>query len=114
MTKNSKEFRKFEFRILKLFRISDFVLRILFSAAGGTTGGGTASTGGTGSALKLSAAGKGKGRHHPLDSFAFALRANNFFGGLQYQFFEFVLALIAMILINRHFMGSFLNHRNIF
>jgi len=81
-------------------------LSILFTA-GGATGGGTASAGGTGSALKLSAAGKGKGRHHPLDSFAFALRANNFFRGLQYQFFEFVLALIAMILKNRHLMGSF-------
>jgi len=81
-------------------------LSILFTA-GGATGGGTASAGGTGSALKLSAAGKGKGRHHPLDFFTFALRANNFFGGLQYQFFEFVLALIAMILINRHFTGSF-------
>ena len=107
------EIWSFGFRICLGFRYSDFEFQIsskrdlsLF-AAGGATGGGTASAGRTGSTLKLSAAGKGKGRQHPLDFFAFALRANNFFRGLQYQFFEFVLALVTVILINRHFTNSF-------
>jgi hypothetical protein len=97
-----------------LFRISDFVLRILFGAAGGAAGGGTAAAGGAAGALKLSAAGKGKGRHHPMNFFAFAFWAHNLFRSIQYQFFKFVLALITEIFINRHRTSSLNMHRNIF
>jgi len=75
---------------------------ILFGATGGTTGGGTATAGGTGGALKLSAAGKGKGRHHPMDFFALAFRASNLFRGIQYQFFKSILASVTGIFVNRH------------
>jgi len=56
----------------------------LFGAAGGAARGCTAFAGGTASALKFPTAGKGKGRHHPMDFFTFTLRTNNFFRGLQY------------------------------
>ena len=74
----------------------------LFGAAGGAAGGGTASTGRASSTFELTTAGKGKGRHHPLNFFAFTFWAGDLFGGIEYQFFEFVFALTAMIFINRH------------
>jgi hypothetical protein len=86
---------------------------ILFTA-GGAAGGGTATAGGAGGALKLSAAGKGKGRHHPMNFFAFAFWAGNLFRGVQYQFFKFVLTLITAIFVNRHLTNSLKMHRNIF
>lgn len=93
----------FQFSIIPLFRV-----------AGGAASGSTASAGGAGSTLKLSTTGKGKGGHHPMDFLAFALRTNNLFRGIQYQFFEFVLTLITAVLINRHLTNSFSIHRNIF
>jgi hypothetical protein len=82
--------------------------------AGGAGGGGTTTAGGAGGALKLSAAGKGKSRHHPVNFLALTFGAGNLFGGIQYQFFKFVLALITAIFINRHFTNSLRMYRNIF
>ncbi len=59
-------------------------LLFLFGTTGGAARGCTASAGGSAGALKFPAAGKSKGRHHPMDFFAFTLRAKNFFRGLQY------------------------------
>ena len=52
----------------------------LFGAAGRAAGGGTTAAGGAGGALKFSAAGKGKSRHHSMNFFAFTFRAGNLFG----------------------------------
>jgi hypothetical protein len=56
----------------------------LFGATGRAAGGGTPSAGGAGGALKFSTAGKGKGRHHSMDFFAFTFRAGNLFGSIKY------------------------------
>jgi hypothetical protein len=42
-----------------------------------------------------------------MDFFALTFRTGNLFGGIQYQFFEFVLTLPTVILINRHLTDSF-------
>jgi hypothetical protein len=100
--------------LISIVPVFQFSIIPLFRVAGGAAGGCTASAGGTGGAFKLSAAGKGKGGHHPMDFLAFALRTNNLFRGIEYQFFEFVLTLIAVVLINRHLTNSFSIHRNLF
>jgi hypothetical protein len=52
----------------------------LFGAAGGAaTGRSAASTGGAGSALKLSADGKGEGGHYSMNLFALAFWTSNLF-----------------------------------
>ena len=52
----------------------------LFGAAGGaTTGGSAASAGGTGSALELSADGKGEGGHDSANFLTLAFRTSNLF-----------------------------------
>jgi hypothetical protein len=56
----------------------------LFGTAGGAAGCGAAATGGIGGALKLSTAGKSKGRHHPMNFFALTFGAANLFGGIKY------------------------------
>ena len=79
----------------------------LFGAAGGAGGGGTRSAGGVGGALKLPTDGKGKSGHHPLNFLAFTFRTGDLFRATQHQFFKFVPALTALILINRHLTNSF-------
>ena len=101
----------FCFPIVPVFQYSTI---LLFGATGGAGGGGTTTAGGAGGALKLSAAGKGESRHHPVNFLALACGAGNLFGSIQYQFFKFVLALITTIFINRHFTNSLRMHRNIF
>jgi hypothetical protein len=93
--------------LIPIIPIIQYSIIPLFGAAGRAAGGGAASAGGTGGALKLSTAGKGKGRHHPMDFFALTFRTGNLFGGIQYQFLEFVLTLPTVILINRHLTSSF-------
>jgi len=61
-----------------------FGIEWLFGTAGGAAGCRAASTGRTGGALKLSTAGKSKGRHHPMNFFALTFGAGNFFGGIKY------------------------------
>ena len=90
-----------------IVRITQYSIIPLFGAAGGAAGGCAASAGRAGSALKLSAAGKGKGRHHSVDSFAFAFGTSNLFGGIQHQFFKFIFALVTAKLIDWHFGYSF-------
>jgi hypothetical protein len=72
-----------------LFRISIFEFQIsskrdlsLF-VTGGAAGGGAATAGRTSSALKLTTAGKGKGRHHPMNFFAFTFRTGDLFRGIE-------------------------------
>jgi hypothetical protein len=79
----------------------------LFGAAGRAAGGGAASAGGTGSALKLSTAGKSESGHHPVNFFAFTFWTGNLFRGIQHQFFKFILTLITAKLINWHLKDSF-------
>jgi len=57
-------------------------LQPLFGAAGGATGGCAASAGGTGSALELSAAGEGEGRHHSTNFLALTFGTSNLFGSI--------------------------------
>ncbi len=75
----------------------------LFRATDGTATRRTGSAGRTGSAFELPTAGKGKSRHHPVHLLTFAFRADNLLRSIENQFFKFVVALIAMIFINRHF-----------
>lgn len=49
----------------------------LIGAAGETAGGGAATTGGTGGALKFSSARKGEGGHHPAHPLAITFRADD-------------------------------------
>ena len=74
----------------------------LFGAASRTATGRAGSAGRTGSTLKLPATGKGKGRHHPAHLLPLALRAVNLLGSIEDQFFEIMVALMAMVFINRH------------
>jgi hypothetical protein len=78
----------------------------LFGAAGRAAGGGAASAGGAGSALKLSTAGKGEGRHYSTNFLALAFGASDLFGGIQHQFFKFIFTLITLIFVNRHLSNS--------
>ena len=56
----------------------------LFGAAGGAAGGGTASAGRAGGALKFSTARKGKGRHRPVNFLALTFGAGNLLRSIQY------------------------------
>jgi len=51
----------------------------LFGATGGAVGGGAASAGGTGSALKFSPDGKGESGHDPTDFFALTFGTGDLF-----------------------------------
>jgi hypothetical protein len=75
----------------------------LFRAAGRTATGGTGPAGRAGSTFKLPTTGKGKSRHYPLDFLTFAFGAGDLLRSIVNQFFKFLVALIAMILINWHF-----------
>ena len=59
--------------------VLNFVIPLLRTAGGAATGGSAASAGGTGSALKLSTDGEGKGRHDSMNFLAFAFGAGNLF-----------------------------------
>jgi hypothetical protein len=94
-------------RIFVKFAIIREIRPNSLGAAGRAVGGGAAPAGGACSALKLSAAGKGEGRHHPGHFFALAFGAGDFFRRIEDQFFEFMLTLAAVIFKNRHFKNSF-------
>jgi len=80
----------------------------LFGAAGGAaTGGRAASARGTGSALELSADGKGEGGHYSMNLFALAFGTGDLFRSIQHQFFELVFALVTLIFEDRHLRDSF-------
>ncbi len=51
----------------------------LFGTAGGAVGGGAASAGGAGSALKFSTDGKGERGHYPMNLFALTFWTSNLF-----------------------------------
>jgi len=79
---------------------------LLGAAGGAATRGRATSAGGAGSALKLSADGKGKGRHDSTDFLALAFWAGNLFRGIHYQFFKFIFTLVTAKLIDWHRDGS--------
>ncbi len=74
----------------------------LFRTTGGATGGRAPTAGGGGCALEFSSAGEGKGRHHALNFFTLTFGTDNFFRDIKDQFFEIVLALIAMVFKDWH------------
>src|SRR4030043_857347 len=80
---------------------------ILIRATGGTAGGGPATTGGTGGALKFPSARKGEGGHHPAHFLVFAFRADDLLRGVENQFFKLVMTSTTMIFIDRHLTYSF-------
>jgi hypothetical protein len=100
--------------LIPIVPVFQYSIILFFGTAGGAGGGGATTAGGAGGALKLSAAGKGESRHHPVNFLALTCGAGNLFGGIQYQFFKFVLALVTTIFINRHFTTSLRRYRNIF
>jgi hypothetical protein len=99
-------------RIFVKFAIIREIRQNSFGATGRTAGGGAASAGGACSALKLSAAGKSEGRHHPGHFFALAFGAGDFFRRIEDQLFEFMLTLAAVIFKYRHFRNSFPEQNN--
>ena len=79
----------------------------LIRATGGTAGGGAATAGGTGGALKLSSARKSERGHHPAHFLAFTFRADDLLRGVENQFFKLVMTSTTMIFIDRHLKISF-------
>jgi hypothetical protein len=68
---------------------------------------GTRATGGGSCAFELSSRREGEGGHHTGHLDALALGAGNLIGRFKNQFLEFVLALPALIFIDRHGMTTF-------
>ena len=91
------------FSFSPIFQHSNIPLfRFSFGAAARTTAGWTCSAGWTTGAFKGSADGESASRHHPLYFLTFAPRAGNLFGGVENQLFKFVVALFALVFVNRH------------
>jgi hypothetical protein len=63
---------------------------------------GAGAAGGRGRTLEFPSHREGKGGHHPGYVDALALGAGDLVGRLEDQLLEFVLALLALVLIDRH------------